>query len=403
MGDLDALAEGIIEALCFAKRNRIPGTKHPKNDTNPSVMRRLKTVHPHLHKDMEMQDSLNAVTGARTGERALWVPLINQALRQYECSLADSSVVQSLFGGEPPSSGFLDQASCSLLWSEAVQLADDPYFGMRLHRLFNPTSLKAIALTSQASATVGAALNTLIRFFPVATTQVKLETRQGENGLSLVLRLQGEPHAHHIEAVIGYLCRLLHRLDQDNLGLLKGVMLRRSDAEELEQCSRLLGCPVLSDHEGWSLVVDETLLTKPLASADDFLLPRFVEAMEDLLANMPSNDLVEQVKRRIQVLLGSGDMSEERVAVPMNISPRHLRRKLNVEGTSYEQLVDEVRKEGAIRMISQGQLSLTSIAYELGFLDPSSFTRAFRRWTGMSPTAFRSLQRGAESRQSGGR
>ena len=144
------------------------------------------------------------------------------------------------------------------------------------------------------------------------------------------------------------------------------------------------------------------MLVKTLASADAFLLPRFVEAMEDLLANMPSNDLVEQVKRRIQVLLGSGDMSEERVAVPMNISPRHLRRKLNLEGTSYEQLVDEVRKEGAVRMISQGQLSLTSIAYELGFLDPSSFTRAFRRWTGMSPTAFRSLQRGAQSRQPAG-
>jgi AraC-like DNA-binding protein len=85
----------------------------------------------------------------------------------------------------------------------------------------------------------------------------------------------------------------------------------------------------------------------------------------------------------------------------MNISPRHLRRKLNLFGTSYESLVDEVRKEGAIRMIGQGQLSLTSIAYELGFLDPSSFTRAFRRWTGMSPTAFKALQRGAESRKSG--
>lgn len=350
-----------------------------------------------------MLDTSNSSASGRTGERALWVPLIDQALHQYECSLADSSVVQSLFGGAPPSSGFIDQASCSLLWTEATQLADDPFFGMRIHRLFNPTSLNAIALTSQASVTLGAALNNLIRFFPIATTQVRIEPRQSEGGLALALRALGEPHVQHVEAVIGYICRLLNQLDHDNLGFLKCVTLNRSDADELEQCSRLLGCPVMAGGEGWSLIVDEQLLPRPLASADAFLLPRFVEAMEDLLANMPSNDLVEQVKRRIQVLLGSGDMSEERVAVPMNISPRHLRRKLSMEGTSYEQLVDEVRKEGAIRMISQGQLSLTSIAYELGFLDPSSFTRAFRRWTGMSPTAFRTLQRGTDTRQSAGR
>ncbi|WP_339845811.1 AraC family transcriptional regulator ligand-binding domain-containing protein [uncultured Halopseudomonas sp.] len=349
-----------------------------------------------------MLDGSNTQTSARTGERALWVPLINQALRQYESSLAESSVVQSLFGGLPPSSGFIDQASCSLLWTEAVQLADDPLFGMRIHRLFNPTSLNAIALTSQASPTLGSALNNLIRFFPIASTQIRLETRKGEDAMLLVLRAQGEPHQQHVEALIGYLCRLLHQLDQDNLGLLKGVALMRSDSNELEQCTRLLGCPVSESTQGCYLMLEETLLAKPLASADSFLLPRFVEAMEDLLANMPSNDLVEQVKRRIQMLLGSGDMSEERVAVPMNISPRHLRRKLNAEGTSYELLVDEVRKEGAIRMISQGQLSLTSIAYELGFLDPSSFTRAFRRWTGMSPTAFRSMQRGADASQSTG-
>ncbi|WP_373187539.1 helix-turn-helix domain-containing protein [Halopseudomonas sp.] len=349
-----------------------------------------------------MLDTVNSIAGTRTGERALWVPLIDQALRQYEHSLADSSVVQSLFGGMPPSSGFIDQASCSLLWTEAVQLAEDPLFGMRIHRLFSPTSLSAIALIGQASQNLGAALNNLIRFFPIASTQIKLETRQTEGTLLILLKSQGEPHQQHIEALVGYLCRLLHQLDQDNVGLLKGVALARSDAGELELCARLLGCPVTASNEGCYLMLDEDLLTKPLASADPFLLPRFVEAMEELLANMPSNDLVEQVKRRIQVLLGSGDMSEERVAVPLNISPRHLRRKLNAEGTSYEQLVDEVRKEGAIRMISQGQLSLTSIAYELGFLDPSSFTRAFRRWTGMSPTAFRALQRGGDARESAG-
>jgi AraC-like DNA-binding protein len=349
-----------------------------------------------------MADTVNSKASGRMGERALWIPLIDQALRQYERSLTDSDVIQSVFGGMPPSSGFVDQASCSLIWTEALKLSDDPLFGLRINRLFIPTALNAIALTSQACSTVGAALTNLVRFFPIASTQIKLETLQGEDFLHILLRAQGQPHRQHIEALVGYMCRLLHHLDLDNLSLIKSVALIREDDQELELCARLLGCPVTASDEDYCISLNPSLLAKPLASADPFLLPRFVETMEGLLANMPSNNLVEQVKRRIQVLLGSGDMSEERIAVPMNISPRHLRRKLNLFGTSYELLVDEVRKEGAIRMISQDQLSLTSIAYELGFLDPSSFTRAFRRWIGMSPTAFRTLQRAGEVSKSGG-
>lgn len=89
------------------------------------------------------------------------------------------------------------------------------------------------------------------------------------------------------------------------------------------------------------------------------------------------------------MLLSEKDISEELVAQPFNVSPRHLRRKLSEACTTYEKLLDEVRMELAIKLIQENRLNLGRIAFELGFLDPSSFTRAFRRWTSMSPTAFR--------------
>lgn len=323
----------------------------------------------------------------RLGERVFWIPVIDQALKQYERSLGRSSLVQNLSASQL-NSGFIDQASCSLIWEEAARLADDPLFGMRLHRVFCPTPINAIALTAQACPNLGAAINNLTRFFSIVSTQVKLEIRAVDDVVEIVLKPQGAPHAQHLEALTGYMSRLLNQLDLDEDGLLKNITLGRANIDT-DLCARVLEAAAVDSGEFYSLQLKRELMDKPLATADSFLLPRFTEAMQDLLANMPSNDLVEQVKRRIHVLLGSGDMSEERVAVPMNISPRHLRRKLSQEGTSYEQLVDEVRRDSAIRMISEGQLSLTSIAYELGFLDPSSFTRAFRRWTDMSPTAFK--------------
>ncbi|UAW99426.1 helix-turn-helix domain-containing protein [Halopseudomonas nanhaiensis] len=324
----------------------------------------------------------------RVRERAFWVPVMNQALRQYGRTLEASSLAHNLVQVSQAQSGFLDQASCSLIWSEAARLADDPFFGLRINRVFRPTPLNAIGLTTLASPDLATALKHLTRFFPIVSTQVKLELRIEDEFAFLHLHPLGEPHLHHMEAVMGYLGRLFEQLDHDNIELVLDAQLQRGGSE-LEECARLLGARTLTSGDEYRFTLPYTALGEPLATADSFLLPRFVEAMEDLLSNLPSNDLIDQVKRRIQNLLGSGDVSVERVAAPLNISPRHLRRKLSQEGTSYEQLVDEVRKEAAIRMISHGELSLTSIAYELGFLDPSSFTRAFRRWTDMSPTAFR--------------
>ncbi|WP_084672208.1 AraC family transcriptional regulator [Halopseudomonas pelagia] len=326
-------------------------------------------------------------TSTQLGERVFWIPVIDQALKQYERSLERSSLVQNLSASQL-NSGFIDQACCSLIWEEATRLADDPLFGMRLHRVFCPTPINAIALTAQACPNLGAAVNNMTRFFSIVSTQVKLEIRAVDDVVEIILIPQGAPHAQHLEALTGYMSRLVNQLDLDEEGLLKNITLGRTHADT-DLCARVLEAVAVNTGEHYSLQLKRELMDKPLATADSFLLPRFTEAMQDLLANMPSNDLVEQVKRRIHILLGSGDMSEERVAAPMNISPRHLRRKLSQEGTSYEQLVDEVRRDSAIRMISEGQLSLTSIAYELGFLDPSSFTRAFRRWTDMSPTAFK--------------
>lgn len=324
----------------------------------------------------------------RVRERSFWVQLMNQALHQYGLSLSDSDLAQNLVDTAPGQGGFIGQASCSLVWAEAARLADDPLFGLRVHRLFCPTPLNAIGLTTLASPDRQTALQNLARFFPIVSTQVKLEVRMLDELAHIHLHPQGEPHVQHMEAVMGYLGRLLQQLDQDNREWVLCAQLKRPEID-LNECARLLQARQLVSGDSYSFSLPRDLLSQPLATADAFLLPRFSETMQDLLANMPSDDLVEQVKRRIHLLLGSGEITEDRVATPLNISPRHLRRKLNQEGTSYEQLVDEVRKESAIRMISEGQLSLTSIAYELGFLDPSSFTRAFRRWTDMSPTAFR--------------
>ncbi|WP_193074355.1 AraC family transcriptional regulator [Pseudomonas sp. FME51] len=335
-----------------------------------------------------MPASLKQQPQARIREHGHWVSSIDRALAHYGVALAQSSLAYNLTSSTRPVSPFIEQANCNLIWNEATRLADDDLFGLRLHRLFTPTVFNMLGLSASASGTVASALDQLTRFFPVISTQVRLELDRTVSEPSLTLVPLGNPHPQQLEAVLGYICRLLGQLEHANTGLVRRVIAGRP-VKEAEVYRRLLGCEEVDFGEQYQVVLPQALLDRPLATADTFIATRLADTLQDMIANLPSHDLVEQVKRRVQLLLGSGDISVERIACPMNISPRHLRRKLSQEGTSYEQLVDEVRRETAMRMIGEGQLSLTSIAYELGFLDPSSFTRAFRRWTDMSPTRFR--------------
>lgn len=336
-----------------------------------------------------MLDHQKNVTIARIRERSFWISLISRALHHYGVSIQESYLAAHMPPDGVLPGDHVEQACCSLLWAEATRMTEDDLLGMRLNRLFFPTSLGALAVAAQASPTIGSALTQLTRFMPVVSSQVRLEGRRSEDRLVLQLNPLGEAHSQHVEAIMGYLARLILQLDQRGEELLLGATLPIARSSRLDESARLLGCQRVDAANAYTLELDAGLLDTPLVTADAFLLPRLVDALQDLLSSLPSDDLVEQVRRRIQLLIGSGDISEDRIAGPLNISPRHLRRKLSQEGTSYEQLVDEVRRESAIRLITEGQMSLTSIAYELGFLDPSSFTRAFRRWTDMSPTAFR--------------
>lgn len=158
-----------------------------------------------------------------------------------------------------------------------------------------------------------------------------------------------------------------------------------------ELCEEILSGRIRLGAKRMAVRMNRQMLRTPLPAADAFLRKRLDASLEDMLNDLPNVDFAEQVKQRIRALVSEREVSEELVATPFNMSPRHLRRKLSEQHTTYEKLLDEVRMELAMRLIKERKLNLGRIAFELGFLDPSSFTRAFRRWTGMSPTAFRDM------------
>jgi AraC-like DNA-binding protein len=132
----------------------------------------------------------------------------------------------------------------------------------------------------------------------------------------------------------------------------------------------------------------------PAASPSPFLsfLGEVAKAFEARTAERrappPASPFRAQVERRLEPLLASGEVGIERLARDLGYSRQTLYRRLKAEGITYEQLLDGLRRRLALRFMREG-LSVKDAGYRLGFSDPAAFSRAFKRWTGTSPSDMR--------------
>jgi AraC-like DNA-binding protein len=110
---------------------------------------------------------------------------------------------------------------------------------------------------------------------------------------------------------------------------------------------------------------------------------------KEYLARFERGSIKLQVEARLVEQLSSGHATQESIAKALNLSPRTLQRKLKEEGTTYKQLLDTTRRELAAQYVKESHLSVNEITFLLGFSEPANFSRAFKRWTGVSPSQYR--------------
>lgn len=109
-------------------------------------------------------------------------------------------------------------------------------------------------------------------------------------------------------------------------------------------------------------------------------------------------ELARTVRRHIATSLPTGRLTLAQAARALGFSVRTLQRRLSLAGVTYRQLVDAARLEQALRLLDQSDLSITRIAFALGYANPGNFTRAFTRWHGLPPSAVRLRRRQARGR-----
>ncbi len=154
----------------------------------------------------------------------------------------------------------------------------------------------------------------------------------------------------------------------------------------------LFSCPLEFSARQSSLVFHSRYLDRPLLQ-DERTLKHFLQrSPADLLARPDDGNSLSSRLRRLLSRDSSRWPDLEAVAAHLNISPQTLRRHLREEGTSFQGLKDQLRRDIAIYHLSRSDLSLQQIAEQLGFSEPSAFHRAFKKWTGLTPGAYRAQE-----------
>ena len=174
---------------------------------------------------------------------------------------------------------------------------------------------------------------------------------------------------------------------------LRGVHYKHSAPARTDSYREMLGVEPTFDADDNSIRFDADLLDVPLRRGNEWTRRGYEAVCQGILAKRKARSGVAGSVRDLLVREPGRTPDVVTVAKELNVSPRTLFRRLELEGTSFRMLVDEVREALAEEMLSVAGLNTEEVADRLGYSDPASFVRAFKRWKGQTPQAFRLLAR----------
>lgn len=276
---------------------------------------------------------------------------------------------------------------------QAAQALQDPLLGLHLGQTIQPSHLGALGYALLACDNLGAALMRIQRYHrlmhdinPITYhhTDTHVELRWG--------MAMGRPGALFDEtgvtAIVQFAQELCGRpLPIDELDFVN------PPPKDSAPYDAFFGCKVRFGQSLTRLSLRLDCLQWPLRQHDPHLLKLMDEQVQASLDALPSSgDLVEQTRRALRYLAPQGVPELDRVASELRLSPRVLYRRLAAQGHQFRDLREQTLEHTAKSHLQEGRLPMSDIALLLGYSEQSAFTRAFKRWTGLSPLQWRQTQ-----------
>ncbi|TDI92080.1 MAG: AraC family transcriptional regulator [Chloroflexi bacterium] len=277
------------------------------------------------------------------------------------------------------------------LWRLAVQVTGDPYFGLKAAGFWHPTTMHALGYSWMASDSLRDALIRMTRYGRLVTTVAEMTLEEFDDHFafkihSLITRSQTPNEA--IDAGLATLVSMCRMSYGDDFHPLR-VVTQRPKFDDPAPYIEYFHAPVEFSASDNILYFSKDSLEAHLLTANPRLARVSDRVVTQYLAQFDKGSTAIRVRAKLIDLLSAGNVTQKDVADSLHMSLRTLQRKLSEERTSYKELLDETRRELANQYLRQASLSVSEVTYLLGFSEPSNFARAFKRWTGSTPSEFR--------------
>jgi len=282
------------------------------------------------------------------------------------------------------------------LLEAAERLTGDEVIGLRVAQSLTAGTYDVLGYAWRTSATLGEALDRLRSFHRLIHESTTLQTEVEGDVARITHGASGEPLARVrplAQLALGAMVVVGRQITGEEWAP-NEVEFQHAPPRDCAEYERLFRAPARFDAPYNRLVLDATLLRRPLPHADPTLCGLMERYARELADRLPAGQTTsEQVRLLVRQSLAGGDIRAEALACKLHMSARSLQRVLAAEQTSLRELVDGLRRDLALRYLAEPDLALGEVAFLLGFSELGSFWRAFRRWTGRTPAAARRLLR----------
>jgi len=277
------------------------------------------------------------------------------------------------------------------LWELAREASGDETIGLKTGRYARPSNFYAFGYSWSASSTLLGAMQRLTRYVQLMSTasvEVSLTETDDSYALSAVFpEASKSPPKEGIDCGMTALLALCDIVAQKEICPLR-VELTCPATVHPDAYREALRAPITFDAAVGTIHFDKDTLRAALPLAAPDVAKATDRIAEQYIETLDPQKVASQVRRLLIALLPSGKADQELVSSRLNRSMSTLQRQLQAEGLSYRDVLESTRRSLAEDYLRDNKHSLAQIAYLIGFSDQSNFSRAFKRWTSMSPKQY---------------
>jgi len=285
----------------------------------------------------------------------------------------------------------LTLAQNNAVWREIVALAGSEAIGLKLGQFVKLPGMGIVGYVMMNASTVSEGMQRFCKYERLLTNIYRTEIAQDKYSLAYVMHCLGpwQPERRYLLDFIMSAVRTLAIATPMDPRAIMEVRFQSEPPADISPYAAVFSPASLKfGCRDTRLIFACDVAAKPIIGANPDLFAAFEQQAQMLLSQYEQDNFSDRVRQKIAQSLQGVAPTLNEIAAQLHLSSRSVQMKLQEEGTSYQMLLNQVRRDLAIAHLQSGDLNKTEIAYLLGFSELSVFSRTFKRWTGKSPSAF---------------